>query len=407
MPYLQLVDTRGIQLSKDYSVNRIGDIINEYIQIQLAKKKIENFVHCIWYCISSNKFQDDEQDLVNNVIKAANTTKIPVIIVLTQAVNEPVVKEMKTYIKEKGFKDVVDIIAQGIPHKSIIIPPYGIDGLVELTIKKCREGLDGFMKNVMMENLTIYIKNKLFSNNSNIKSRIIRIMMLDTYDNDLANQDFDGYINDIYYYNVAYFLRKSRLENKSSALIKNSEFNLHKRNFISFCQQYEDKIISKEIQKFAYLFLDLQASKEIEKGTPVSMTNKRNYNIFINTTRKFLTDNFDYYAKKYYINFVIKNICNQLSSSFEQELNIIVENLLKNNEIQDIIENCFNKKFSEFAQNAKRYPPFSIGLNNHNMPFNDSDNGDWMNDITRLTYDKGKTSEANCSAAPQEEINFI
>ena len=63
------------------------------------------------------------------------------------------------------------------------------------------------MKTVMMKNVTKHIKMNLFANNSKIKSRIIRAMMQDTIDKDLANKDFDGYINHIYYYNVCYFFK--------------------------------------------------------------------------------------------------------------------------------------------------------------------------------------------------------
>ena len=52
-------------------------------------------------------------------------------------------------------------------------------------------------------------------------------MMAYTFDNDLANQNFEGYINDIYYYNICYFLDKNKMEKASSKLIENSDFNMH------------------------------------------------------------------------------------------------------------------------------------------------------------------------------------
>ena len=83
---------------------------------------------------------------------------------------------------------------------------------------------------------------------------------------------------------------------------------MHKIHFFEFSQQYLNQLISKEIQKFAYIFSDIQTKKVIEKGSPTSMANKRTYNDFCNTTRKFLMDNFDYFAKKYYIYYIIENI---------------------------------------------------------------------------------------------------
>ena len=47
-------------------------------------------------------------------------------------------------------------------------------------------------------------------------------MMRETYEKDLANQNFEKYINKIYSYNLAYFLNKSTMESESEKLIKNS-----------------------------------------------------------------------------------------------------------------------------------------------------------------------------------------
>ena len=43
------------------------------------------------------------------------------------------------------------------------------------------------MKKVMIDNLNKYIKKRLFSKISSIKNLIIEQMMIDTFDNDLAN----------------------------------------------------------------------------------------------------------------------------------------------------------------------------------------------------------------------------
>ena len=64
VPYLWLIDTRGIELNKEFDVNAIGLRACEFIKNQL---KINNIVHCIWYCVSSYKFQKEEKKLINNL----------------------------------------------------------------------------------------------------------------------------------------------------------------------------------------------------------------------------------------------------------------------------------------------------------------------------------------------------
>ena len=52
------------------------------------------------------------------------------------------------------------------------------------------------------------------------------------------------------------------------------------------------------------------------------------------------------------------NIIDKLSTDFEKEFNNIVENLMKNKEIENALINCFMKKYSDFEQRAYQYPPF-------------------------------------------------
>ena len=378
VPFLRLIDSRGIELTEGYSADKIGLFITNCIKEELSKNDANNFVHCIWHCVNtaSDRFQKKEPELVREFIKAVKNIEIPVIIVLTKADNIESTEKMKNYIKEQGFNDVVEVLAKRNRNRNGISEPFGLDNLLTLTFKKCREGFNGNMNKVMMKNLKQYIKMKLFKKNENTRSLIIQVMKSDIVKKYLENQNFVGYIRDLYYYHICYFLDKNDLSSKSSSLIKYSEFNRHKNNFFEFCKENENKLISNILPHFANKFLDIQATKEKVKRQSVQIINNRNYEDFIKTSSIFLLDNFNYFATKYYIYFIISYICGKLSANFELELNKIVESLLLNNEILRSIEDCFNKKLSDFEQNAKRYPPFINNVsnyNNFNMPFNETE----------------------------------
>ena len=382
VPYLRLIDTRGIELSKGFNVKGIETHIENFIKDQLSRNKIEDFVHCIWYCVSSDRFQDEESDLINHLIEPAKRSKIPIIIVLTQSVDKDRVEEMTKYIKDQNFEDIIGVLAE---RKELInntyVEPYNLDKLLKLSIKKCQEAFNGDMKKVMMDNLTKYIKKRLFSKISSIKNLIIEQMMIDTFDKDLANQNFEGYINDIYYYNICYFLDKNRMEKASSKLIENSDFNMHKKNYFSQSEQYENKLVQSKLSQYANKLLDVQATKEKERGHPVVMINKRNFNDFVNTTGKILKDNFKIFSTKIYIDFVIKRISGQLTTSFEQELNLIVENLMIGNKIQNSIANCFYRKFTDFDNYVKKCL-YSSSTNDFYVQFEEDIEKPWMANIT-------------------------
>ena len=67
VPFLHLVDTRGIELEQEFSVNAIGINANDFIKNQLNKKDINEVVNCIWYCIKSDRFQSLEHGLTKKL----------------------------------------------------------------------------------------------------------------------------------------------------------------------------------------------------------------------------------------------------------------------------------------------------------------------------------------------------
>lgn len=114
MPYINLVDTIGIELSDEYDVNAVGFNAQNFIQKQRKENNINDLIHCIWYCVTSARFQQKEKELVNKLIDTAGSTKIPLIVVLTQSDNKKKTESMKRHFKNNNFKDVIDVIAKPI-----------------------------------------------------------------------------------------------------------------------------------------------------------------------------------------------------------------------------------------------------------------------------------------------------
>ena len=69
VPYLRLIDTRGIELNEKFDVFAVGLRACEFIKNQLIQNNINDFVHCIWYCVSSYKFQSEEKRLINKLLE--------------------------------------------------------------------------------------------------------------------------------------------------------------------------------------------------------------------------------------------------------------------------------------------------------------------------------------------------
>ena len=329
-----------------------------YIKEQLLTNDINNFVHCIWYCITGNRFEQAEIDLLNALKYTYPDNKIPIIIVYTQATDENMITDMKKYIKEININEkFIKVLAE---RKKLIdknyLEAFGLDELLNETFKKCKLAIKGDMHSVMTNNISQHIKNILTEENSSIRKYISEQVILDfikDYKNVKNDDEFKKYIIDIYESNIKYFFNIDNSDNSSNNsdsenIITNSFLINHCNNFINYYKMQTNNIINPDLKEFSIKFIDFQVIKEKDNKINIDIKNKRCLNDFVNSTSKFLNDNFYYLAQKYYIKFVILYYLNQLSTSFEENSNEILNILLNQDYSQNLISDCFLKKFEEF-----------------------------------------------------------
>ena len=203
VPYLRLVDTRGIELNKNYGAQVIKNDSEKFIKEQLSTKDINNFVHCIWYCITGNRFEQVEIDLLNSL-----RNKIPIIIVYTQATDDEAFSEMAKYIKDKRIEGYyIKILAdrKKLTNRTFL-EPFGLDELIRETLKKYGKALQGDMRSVMSNNISQEIEKILQKENSEnpsyIKENAVNFVDGYKFKND---NDFLIYIIKIFGYNIEFF----------------------------------------------------------------------------------------------------------------------------------------------------------------------------------------------------------
>ena len=162
-PYLRLVDTRGIELSVHYGPEKVEKECKRFINSQFQSNEINNFVHCIWYCITGNKLEQSEILLLNSLRNTYHNSKIPIIIVYLQNTDDEIMKKMKKFIKFNNIEgDFIDILAKEKKTQGFTLKSYNLDKLVIKTIKKVREALNGDLRNVMITKISEHIQKELY-----------------------------------------------------------------------------------------------------------------------------------------------------------------------------------------------------------------------------------------------------
>ena len=83
VPFLRLIDTRGIELNYGFGAKEVQIQLENYINEQNRKGEPNNLVQCIWYCITGTRFEEVEINLLNSLRKVYDNNKIPIIIIYT------------------------------------------------------------------------------------------------------------------------------------------------------------------------------------------------------------------------------------------------------------------------------------------------------------------------------------
>ena len=272
IPYLRLVDTRGLELGT-YNDNDLAVDCQNFIDSQLQTKDMNNFIHCIWYCLTGARLEKVEIDTINALKKSYKSTEIPIIVIYTQAMHKKLVDARLKDIKQKAIaNDFVPVLARDIEIvENQTVKSYGLDVLLQKTLKECKEALNGRMHYVMTKNISDEMNDNLVKENAKIKNYIKEKNILDFTQNYDCNDEseFQNYITDIYGKNINCFLNRE-LSNNGKNIIANSNLMKHNNNYIKYYQERKNIIISKELEALSIKGLIFQASTEKKK---------RNFNI--------------------------------------------------------------------------------------------------------------------------------
>lgn len=138
---LNIYDIPGFELDP----KKQKEIIKEISKLFDLKNKTNdpnNFIHCIWYCIScpSKRIEDAE---IRFIKKISHELNVPIIIVITQCYNDVDRDDMIRAIKKEKLPvaDVIPVLAKNMIFKNrrtkskVVYQSYGLNNLIMATCK--------------------------------------------------------------------------------------------------------------------------------------------------------------------------------------------------------------------------------------------------------------------------------
>ena len=184
VPFLSVLDTIGTEIGTGH---RLIDVLQETLQ-QITQKLNSNdpneHIHCILYCTTSNRFFEDELDVILKLREKYDGKKLPIVIVFTRAVKDEEVEEKKKAINdflgkhgEKLSNDdfgitFVPVNAREDKRKVFgeesIIPCFGLSTLMRICFTKGEKSYKIAMKNSLIQ----IGKNKIKDYINNISDKL-------------------------------------------------------------------------------------------------------------------------------------------------------------------------------------------------------------------------------------------
>lgn len=154
---LAIYDTPGFELSSSQQ-NRVKDEIIELIHKGYKGKDVNDVIHCIWYCINvnGNRTFDETEIKWLRALTEANSTNVPVMVILTQAVPKKKAAEMKALAEKENLDivKVVPVLAKDINFDDeYTAKAYGLDTLIELMSELLPEELQDTLQHVQIASL--------------------------------------------------------------------------------------------------------------------------------------------------------------------------------------------------------------------------------------------------------------
>ena len=177
---LKLWDSQGIDKS-GYNIKELKKSVTNLINTNAENNNPDNFIHCIWYCVTGHRFEEIERDFLIDLMKIYHDETLPIIIAYTQCTSEEVGEKMKKEIEkiceeQKRKIKVILVLAKdtsmGRKENPTIIHNFGIDNLLKNSFEKIEGAVQSACFHSIREQIKSNYKDSIKKNQQKIKDAV-------------------------------------------------------------------------------------------------------------------------------------------------------------------------------------------------------------------------------------------
>ena len=359
--FLKFIDTRGVELIKNYGNENIAkqilQIINDPNSLDFfewfKKKNYNDNIQCLWYCVNDKKLDTEDETFIKTLEQGQN--KIPIVVVFTKTKDINVVKLMQKDIENKlGNLPFIHIRAKNFGD----LKSYGLEKLVDLTLNQCKLAVKGNIFNDIKDIIYNKLIDEIKKENEKIKFEVnenIANIFFNSYNKVILDTNmYHKYIHDLCETIIEGYIKKGENPNYL-AEFNNSLLTNYINEYIDFYKKETQKIIDSIKEKKAIKYLNIQVIIEKTKGTNLNIKNKCNKNEFIQIIQINLQNIFYYIAQKFFIYQLIFEFCNYFSEMMSENLNKTISGILNSPEASYLFEDVYQQKIEDLRKITKLF----------------------------------------------------
>ena len=346
---IRLIDSRGIEKG-EYNVDAFVNEITKYIENQELNGNPDNFIHCIWYCITGTRFEDIEEQTLLKLSSIYDDFKLPIIVVYTQAIvpiyYNAINKEIKKINKNFEFIPVVAKDIQLSEDKTI--GSNNLDVLLQKSIEKSKNAVHfsvfSALRKIVNNEIDLEINNGLEQSENILNENSM------TKDDNLKNK----YIGEDNYFKIfknILFERGSKkdLKEKSKQIIKELITKLKEKNneIIGKCL---NDFANKNSQKYVNKLYDLQDQLNEGKRRYKNMNRNKIEKEVVSFIGSSLFDLAMNIGLSNYKNLIPAKIIKLISGKVKNELISLITGYSTKNNLNKKIKNQFQKILSSIKK---------------------------------------------------------
>ena len=273
-------------IEKHGNYNVIEKIINE----QRKLPDTNDYIQCIWFCITGDQLESYEIDLLKKFKEKKNT--IPLILVYTQYKDtkkfNKMKYEIKNFDKENFFNidDITKILAEDFEdEKGVHSPAIGHENLIRNTITRCKAYIVSDIMKINTKNIPQDIIKNLEKEARDKEEEIStkNYQKIKTFQGDA---EFNNILKQMYATYERYFGQLGiPINNKEIIFNKIPQYTENYKNFLNqkIIKYYDENNENKIKNDISISLLKEQARLEVEKRKNINIENKRDFDSFMNS----------------------------------------------------------------------------------------------------------------------------